>query len=375
MKLNSKQKIIVCVSNDLSTDQRVQRVCSFLVENNFEVYFVGRRLKNSLSVNSLPFKTKRFRLLFNKGALFYGALNFRLFFYILFHKCDVVTANDLDTLPAVYLALRIKRKTKLVFDAHEIFCEVPELMNSPSKKKVWLRIEKKIMPGLNHFYTVNQSISDYFFSLYKVKSKVVRNISNIPATLNLVSREELGLPKNKFIGIIQGSGINKDRGNEEIIEAYSLLDESHYLLICGNGNVIEKLKLLVMFLNISHRVCFKPRMQYSELLKYTSCADIGFSMDKPTNLNYCYSLPNKFFDFVHCKTPVISSGMIEISKLTTYYNCGITVNSINAKEIANTIHELQKNGIRYNQLVEGCKKASTELTWENEKKILREIYL
>src|SRR6478735_10941986 len=122
--LNTPKKIIVSVSNDLSTDQRVKKVCAYLHANGFEVVLLGRKLKNSLEITDRPYKTKRFNLWFNKGALFYANLNIRLFFYLLFHKSDWLLANDLDTLPANYYA---RGKRVLVYDTHEIFCEVPEL--------------------------------------------------------------------------------------------------------------------------------------------------------------------------------------------------------------------------------------------------------
>ena len=134
----AKKKIIVCVSNDLATDQRVKKVCAFLHENNFEITLVGRKLKDSHPVSDRPYKIKRFNLWFNKGALFYANLNTRLFFYLLFHKSDWLLANDLDTLPANYYAKKFGRKRILVYDSHEIFCEVPELQNHPKKKKIWL---------------------------------------------------------------------------------------------------------------------------------------------------------------------------------------------------------------------------------------------
>ena len=98
----SSKKIIVSVTNDLSMDQRVEKVCATLFKNGFEVTLVGRKFKNSYSLNR-EYKTKRFSLLFNNGFLFYAEFNIRLFFYLLFSKKDILLANDLDTLLPNYL--------------------------------------------------------------------------------------------------------------------------------------------------------------------------------------------------------------------------------------------------------------------------------
>ncbi len=136
------KRIIVSVTNDLTTDQRVAKVCDTLTKMGFSVLLIGRKLKNSENINR-NYKIVRFRLLFNKGFLFYAEYNLRLFFKLLFLKKDVLLSNDLDTLLPNYLIHKIF-KTKLVYDSHELFTEVPELTNRPFVQKFWLTIEKNI---------------------------------------------------------------------------------------------------------------------------------------------------------------------------------------------------------------------------------------
>jgi hypothetical protein len=119
------KRIILSVTNDLCSDRRVLKVAHTCCHNGYDVLLVGRKLKKSPPLN-LPFKSKRLRLCFNRSAFFYAEYNLRLFFLLLFSKVDILLSNDTDTLLANYLASKIRRK-KLVFDAHEIFPEVPEL--------------------------------------------------------------------------------------------------------------------------------------------------------------------------------------------------------------------------------------------------------
>lgn len=136
-------KIIVCVTTDLVTDQRVNKVCTSLHNNGFDILLVGRQMRKSLPMTKRPYHTHRFNLFFEKGFLFYASYNLRLFIFLLFKRADVFLANDLDTLLAVYLASKIKN-VKVAYDNHEYYTGVPELIKRPFVRGVWKSMEKWI---------------------------------------------------------------------------------------------------------------------------------------------------------------------------------------------------------------------------------------
>ena len=118
----AKKIAVVSVINDLVTDSRVNKTCNILVEAGYEVVLIGRKLPDSPDLPDWKFKSLRMNLLFKSGPAFYLFFNLRLFFKLLFTKCDLLFANDLDTLWANYLAAKFK-KTPLVYDSHELFCD------------------------------------------------------------------------------------------------------------------------------------------------------------------------------------------------------------------------------------------------------------
>src|SRR2546421_4371576 len=145
--------VIISVTTDLVTDQRVHRAAITLHKKGMKVTLIGRKKRNSENVIR-EYKTVRFKLWWEKGAMFYASYNFRLFFYLLFHKADVLVSNDLDTLLPNFLISKIK-KAELFYDSHEYFTEVPELVNRKGIQKIWKMIEQFIFPKLKHVYTVN----------------------------------------------------------------------------------------------------------------------------------------------------------------------------------------------------------------------------
>ena len=200
-----KKKIIISVTNDLSTDQRVKKVCGTLNAMNYDILLIGRKRPKSLKLKR-RYRTKRMKLIFNEGPLFYAELNIRLFILLVFSKVDIYHANDLDTLLANYLAAIIRRKP-IVYDSHEYFTGVPEIQNKKLVKKVWLTIEQFIFPKLKHIITVNQSIAQLYKEEYNKDILIIRNVPKKVETLKLKSKSELNIVEDKDIIITQGAGI------------------------------------------------------------------------------------------------------------------------------------------------------------------------
>jgi glycosyltransferase involved in cell wall biosynthesis len=371
--VGKRKKIIVSVTNDIYTDQRVRRVCEFLVDQNYDVTLCGRLLKNSSSLPKTSYKTVRFKLPFTKGAKFYAIYNLRLFFYLLFHKADALLSNDLDTLLANSWAKKFKPNCKLYYDSHEYFVGVPELIEKPKVQKIWHKIEQKYLPKTYKMYTVNESIADLYRQEYNKEVKVVRNISDIKEVKLTFTKKELGLPEDKRIVIIQGAGINIDRGAEETIEAIKLVDNC-VLIFVGDGDVIPQLKTQVLQEKLQDKVLFFGKRPYDELMNFTTLSDIGISLDKDTNINYRFSLPNKVFDYIHANTPLLVSDLTEVKKIVEGYNVGIVVPNHQPETIAKAINTMLNNTELYNTYKNNTKKASKDLTWENECKVLKEIY-
>ena len=330
-------------------------------------------MKKSLPIPSKPYKSHRMNLLFEKGPFFYATFNFRLFFYLLFKKADLLVSNDLDTLLPNYMIHKL-RGIPLIYDSHEYFTGVPELVNRKSVQSVWKKIEKNIFPKLNEVITVNESIALLYEKEYGIRPKVIRNISSKPLNVVKRSRKELGLPGDKFILILQGSGINVDRGGEEMVEAMQFI-EGAILLIIGGGDVIEKLHQLVDQFNLKDKIIFKPKQEYSKLLEFTSCADLGLTLDKDTNINYRFSLPNKLFDYIHSGIPVLATPLPEIKKIIEQYDIGDFIPTHNPKNIAKKVNEIIENQHIMEKWKKNCIFASSQLTWQKESEKLQSIFV
>lgn len=360
----------VSVINDLVTDNRVKKACFVLEECGYQVSLIGRELPSSLSLNNWPFEARRMKLLINKGPMFYLVFNLRLFFYLLFKKADLLYANDLDTLLPNYLVSKLKR-IPLIYDSHELFCEVPELIHHPLKRKIWLKLEGWIVPKLQHCVTVNGSIAAIFEANYQVKFTVVRNIPETAKEVIPKTRGQLNLPANKKIILLQGAGINVDRGAEELVVAMKYVDKA-LLLIIGSGDCWHILKELIIEKGLNEKVRMIEKIPKQELIHYTLNADLGISIDKNTNPNYFNSLPNKIFDYLHAGLPVLASHLPEIEKIISTYEVGDFIENHEPITIGNKINELLTSP-KLDFYKSNTARVERELNWNLEKQNLLEV--
>ena len=371
-------RIIVSVTNDLVTDQRVNKVCLSLQTyyRQTEIILVGRKLKNSLNIDTRPYKTIRMSLLFEKGFAFYAEYNVRLFFLLLFKKSDLLVSNDLDTLAPNYIISLLKRK-KLIYDSHEYFCGVPELTKRPFIQGVWKKIETFILPKLPLMISVSDSITELYQKEYKIECFTIRNL---PHTYVIDNRSEiknkvhleLGINISDKIIIYQGA-VNIDRGIEEAILAMKWIENAK-LLIVGFGDIYDSLEILIHENKLKNKVILMNRVSFEKLKPYTIASDIGLSLEKDSNLNYRYSLPNKLFDYIAAEIPVLAAPLPEIIKIFNQYQIGELIESHNPEHIANKIKSMLNNKDCQISWKEQLKLAKEEFCWQKEEEKLLEIY-
>lgn len=358
-------RITVSVTNDIVADQRVHKVCTTLLQNGYEVKLIGRKLFNSKPVKR-SYCTKRMKLWFHRSLFFYAEFNIRLFFYLLFDKTDIFLSNDTDTLPANYLASVIRRKP-LVFDAHELFPEAPEIVDRKWVKKVWTAIEDLIFPRLKNAYTVCDSIAAFYNEKYRINMQVVRNIPVKTTPACFPAQKALIDKQGKKMILYQGA-VNVGRGIEWMIDAMPLLADFIFYVI-GNGDKWEELKETVEKMRLTDRVIFTGQIPFEDLPAYTSQADIGINFLENKGLSYYYSLPNRIFDFIRARVPVLACDFPEIRKIIHGYNVGTLIDDFSPQSIASAIKQMSARG--KNKFAFAI--ANEELCWENESKVLLRI--
>lgn len=361
-----RNKVIALVSNNIATDQRLIKVGSTLVNNGFDFHLVGTKHRGAPNLDHIPFKTSRTNIFFQKNFLFYAELQLRLLLALIKmpKKESILLANDLDTLIPASIISKLYR-VPLVVDFHEIFSEMPTLKEGSIQKKVWKFIEAKLVPGLKHSYTVSNSYANWFNESYGIEPEIIKNV---PKQQEAPKHPEAS---NKKVVLYQGA-INFSRGIDKMILAMKFLDQVQ-LWIIGDGPLLDEYKSLAKESGVEDKVRFFGKLTPAELKEITPKADLGLSLEEDNGLSYRYALPNKVFDYIQARIPMLGScDLPEIKELIHQYQIGDVIENHNPEHIASKINSILK--IDKQSFLANLDLASKELNWENQEQKLVKIF-
>jgi glycosyltransferase involved in cell wall biosynthesis len=360
-----QRRLIFTVTNDLNYDQRMIRICSTLANNGYTVLLVGRQLPKSKPLSNRNFQQRRLKCWSTKGKFFYLEYNLRLLCFLFFNQFDALCSIDLDTLVPGYLVAKWKSKP-LIYDAHEYFTEVPEVVDRPAIKKIWKTVESWIFPKLTFAYTVCESIGEAFEREYQKSFSVIRNVPFTQQNQGVVE-------KNHPPVIIYQGALNEGRGLEQAIIAMQWIDGA-LLWLVGEGDLSESLREQVRTMQLDDKVIFKGYQKPESLREITPRATIGLNLLANKGLSYYYSLANKAFDYVQAQVPALHMNFPEYYKLNQQYEVSLLLDTLEPIEIAKQINRLLSDTTLYNRLRENCIPAGRDWTWERESEKLLQFY-
>lgn len=360
--MSKAKRLVFTVTNDLNYDQRMLRICTSLHDAGYDVTLIGFKRKTSKPLTQRPFKQIRIPIIVEQGKLLYVDYWIKLFFLLLFRKLDVLCAIDLDTILPVYYASLIRNK-KRVYDAHELFTELKEVISRPKVHRMWLWIEKHTVPHFPVGYTIGECYAEEFKRRYGVEYGVVRNATILKPLEKVPAKE-------RFI-LYQG-WVNVGRRFEQLIPAMQWVDAP--LIICGEGNFYAETKALVAQYKLGHKVIFKGYVAPEELRQYTLSAHIGITLFEDSSLSNRLSMANRFFDYMHAGVPQLCNQYPEYEKVNARFEIASLIAEPTPEHIAASLNKMLNEEAYYNRLAQNCLAARELYCWQVEEKTLVQIY-
>lgn len=320
----------------------------------------------SLVVAAGMIKFKKIRKWFINGAIIT-----RMIVKGYIQNADIYHANDLNTLPQAIVCSKLRLKPKpLIYDSHEVQSD-----RTGYNPKTIKRIESFMLKFVNQMIVENHTRAKYNEDIYGFYPKTLYNYSekyNIEEKPQINLHKKISINEDEKILLYQG-GLQQGRGLELLIEAMDEIEEGHLLFI-GGGKLTQTLKEQAEASKQADRIHFLDKVPFQELPSYTREAYLGFQVLQNICFNHYSASSNKLFEYMMAHVPVISCDFPEIKKVVEEMNTGLVVDSHKASEIANAVNQLVKDTRLRNQLSENTKQAKEIYNWNNEKSKLLEVY-
>jgi glycosyltransferase involved in cell wall biosynthesis len=386
-----RKKIAIFLDGPVRFDGRVRRIVDTLSQDSLvDLYYLdGENTDNKLFKDNVNlYSTKKDTNWFKKNIFF--QLQFKQLKAVFLknnNQYDYIYCNDY---PLLNLCVELKKITsaKLIYDTHEIWIETINQF-FPKKgfkglygnililinKKYHYLLEKKLVTKIDYLFTVCDSFKKYFEKTFNIpKVYVLRNcpvISDYPKKNDFI-KNKYNIGADKYLLIYQGN-LNDGRGLVKLIKSFKYLSGHSELVLIGGGTLKISLEKIVANNNITN-VHFLGKVPFNELLNHTASADAGIMLIQPINKSKELTLPNKAFEYMFAKIPVISNHLPETKKIIQENNCGIIINDVNCELIAEEIkNKLQSKDNLKKLGLNGFNAITLQLNWQNEVKELLNI--
>lgn len=292
---------------------------------------------------------------------------------VLQFRPDIIVAHDLPMLPVACLAAR-ETGASIVYDSHELFSEQEY---SGREKRRWRQIESRYIGQADAVITINDSIARELKSRYRLSDvSVIYNAEKRHAdqARKTIIQDRLSLGADRKVLLFQG-GLTAGRNLDTLVAAMRYVkNPAIALVILGEGFLEQSLKKYTERHGLQNRVYFLPAVGFSDIYEYTLSADAGVIPYQATCLNNYLCTPNKLFEFISARLPIVASAMPELQNFIQGRNIGLVGDTNSPVSFASLIEDFFENRARMTDWKKNLSLASEEINWEVEGRKIVEIY-
>lgn len=336
---------------------------TFMQKLEWKVTIVCRYAANRASITSSMVEINAKA---SHGPMFYYQYNKEIYKRLVQVGPDLVYAVDVDTLFGV-MQWHNQSGKSFVFDAHEHFTEVPELVGKKFKKWIWSRIASRGIGCAAACITVSPSLVKVLEQTYHKPFLCIRNL---PEYRHASSYDQA---TDKIL-IYQGV-LNKGRCIKAYIEALEKLPDDVTLHIYGQGDLSEQVAIWVLHSPAKNRIILHGKVAPEVLHRTTQHAWLGLNVLEHEGESYFHSLANKAFDFIMAGIPALHSDFPNYRTLVNDFDIGTLVADSTSDSIANAILRYYNDPILRARQHEACLKAARALHWGLESEKLQTLML
>lgn len=290
-------------------------------------------------------------------------------------KPSVVHCHDLDTLSAGVLIAN-KLNVKLIYDSHELEMH----RNTTYSKLVQLRRSWNESRGIRRadaVITVSESIADHLRDAYKIPRPVI--VMNAPDFCEQAPpvtdlRKVIGLCDHIPLAVYVGA-VTINRGLERVVGALKYYPELHFACVGPRRALTEKaLRELAGQEGVANRLHWIDPVAPRDVVGFVSTASVSVLLIQNVCLSYYYCMPNKLFESVFSRLPVVVSNLKDMRQFVERFHCGVVVDETNPVAIADTIRLVIARREDYFVSNESRRQIEREFGWQAQALKLKNLY-
>lgn len=394
MRINNLQiPCTMIVLNDVKNDSRVKKCAKALQKANCNVTIFGlssdkeQRDVKRIEIQGIPtllFPNPRFTILssfvriYTRKYVTQGLLA-AMWKYINMELPYFIHTHDFHSLIiGKELSLRLKKEghdVKWVHDFHEYVKGLDGL--DDEIKELSLIEEHESILHADYLTTVSPTLSTALRKDYNLDKEPTvlynaPNRSNLNLNYDLTIRKKLNLSTDIDLGVYIG-GISELRGLHTLIGAMPLVPHLHIALVTETkGKYMDSLIESAKKLGCYDRLHILPYVDSTEITSFLQDATFGIHpMVRYGNAEV--ALPNKLFDYIHAKIPVIVSNCTTMEQFVDKWKIGLVFEAENEEELVNAIKNLLKKREKFTGNI--TDEILDTFSWETSEGLLKNIYL
>ncbi|AHF81261.1 glycosyltransferase family 4 protein [Thermococcus paralvinellae] len=357
-------KIVMIVSNPFKPDPRVYKEAKSLVKHGHKVTVIawdreGEYPKEESidGIRVLRIKVK------SKYGNFFDFLLKLPFFYLkslkllLKEDFDVIHTHDFDTAILGLLIRRLK-DIRWIYDVHDLYESLVEKENSRAAKVI-SKLERIIIDLPDYVIVVN----DAFIRLMRERGRT----KPILVIMNTIEPIKVEKQKSKRFTLFYAGVLSSGRF---ILEMIDIAKELRIRLkIAGSGKLEHEVK------KRCHDSClFLGYIPHRKALEELSKSHATFAIYTPKILNNLLAAPNKLFEAMCLKVPIIAVKGSVMSKIVERHRCGVTV-EYEKKDVKEKVRHIMENPKLIKKMGHNGRKGFLkEYTWRNMEEKLVKLY-
>ena len=321
---------------------------------------------NSTKVEKIKLQSRK--LFQKKGSGFFLKIpeySFKSFRRFLSSKEDVVIFHDNQHYLTLMLLFIFKQfnKKKIIWDLHEL----PH--TSLLKFSITRKFLKTVLENCYMVIHTNNQRYEFLHSKIKFTEKNHVILNNYPETeyIQSVKKENSSTINDWLNGeqyILWLGAATKTRCFDTVFEAYKQYSKSYKLIILGATT--EEFEQLILINNLSTRI-WSSYVNQSEIINFIDNASFSIVLYKNNSPNNFYCEPNRVYQLLSRKIPVIVGNNPRLSEMVKNKNFGIVLENdgSNSKSMLEAFDLMIQKHTYYKETLNNTK-FETTFSWEQQ---------